>query len=143
MNKYQELKEKHQREVNAFPFMFAFNQMQFAEGMKKLGLEPSDTDKIYNLGAGGYIRKTDVSSYREMINRHVKDHILAIESDPSGEGFIFDMFYYELNNHEYGYTGDLDVTLRALGYTYEEIKDNKSLLTGLNKAIKTIMDDNE
>lgn len=143
MNKYQELKEKHQKEFNAFPFMFAFNQKQFDEGMKKLGLDPSDTDKIYRLGAGGYIRKTDVDAYREMINRHARDHALAIESDPTGEGFIFDMFYYELNNHEYSYTGDLDDTLHALGYTYEELKENKALLTGLNKAIKTITNDNE
>ena len=143
MNKYLELKEKHQKEVNAFPFMFAFSQSQFDEGMKKLGLEPKDTDKIYNLGAGAYIRKTDSDAYREMIKRHAREHTQAIESDSTGEGFIFDMFYYELKNHEYNYTGDLDDTLEALGYTYEDIKDSKALTTGLNKAIKTITNNNE
>ena len=141
MNKYQELKEKHQKEVNEFPFMFAFNQKQFDEGMKKLGLEPGDTDKIYNLGTGAYIRKTDKDAYREMLTRHAEDYTRAIESDSTGEGFIFDMFYYELNNHEYSYTGYLDDTLDALGYTYEEIKENKALTNGLNKAIKTITND--
>ena len=46
---YRELKQKHREEINAFPFMFAFSNKQFIEGMAKLGLEPGDTDKIYDM----------------------------------------------------------------------------------------------
>ena len=52
MSKYTELKAKHQKEVDAFPFGFAFNQSQFNEMMAKWGLTPNDTDKIYSIGGG-------------------------------------------------------------------------------------------
>ena len=45
MSKYTELEAKHQAEVNAFPFGFAFNQSQFDEMMKKWGLKPTDSEK--------------------------------------------------------------------------------------------------
>lgn len=35
MSKYTELKAKHQAEVDAFPFGFAFNNKQFNEMMEK------------------------------------------------------------------------------------------------------------
>jgi hypothetical protein len=133
-NLYKELKNKHQQEVNNFPFMFAFDNKQFAEGMKKLGLTENDTDKIYSIGAGGYIRKTDSQAMDEMFNRHEKEMQEAINSDITGEGFIYDMFVYELNNHEYGYTGYVSDTLDALDLTMEDINNNKSLLNGLKKA---------
>ena len=37
MTKYNELREKHQKEVNEFPIGFAFSDQQFEEQMKKLG----------------------------------------------------------------------------------------------------------
>ena len=35
-NQYQEMRNRQQAEVNAFPMFFAFNKQQFAEGMRKL-----------------------------------------------------------------------------------------------------------
>ena len=55
-----------------------------------------------------------------------------------GTGYIYQMFLYELANHEYGYTGDVTDTLDALGLTEDEIANSKPLLHGLNKAIKEI-----
>lgn len=93
------MKEKHQKEVNEFPMFFAFSNKQFEEGMKKLGLESSETDKIYKFGKiGGFYRKTDVPRLKEMLNRHDEEMEKAIASD---DKFIFDMFHYELGNHEY------------------------------------------
>ena len=40
INQYQEMRNRQQAEVNAFPMFFAFNKQQFAEGMRKLGLSP-------------------------------------------------------------------------------------------------------
>lgn len=48
------------------------------------------------------------------------------------------MFLYEMDNHEYGYTGDLDDTLDALGMEWEEIEASEKLLTGLKKAQQRI-----
>ena len=68
--KYLKLKEKHQKEVNDFPFGFAFSNEQFKDMMKKFGLKEKDTDKIYSIGAGGYIKKTDAEAMHNMFKRH-------------------------------------------------------------------------
>ena len=133
-NSYLQLKEKHQQEVNSFPMEFAFSQKQFAEGMEKLGLKPEDTDKIYSMsGTGGFYKKTDASLLHEMFNRHETEMQQSINNS---EVFIFDMFNYELSNHEYTYTGEIDQTLDALDLTIEEVNNNKKLLDGLKKACK-------
>ena len=46
------------------------------------------------------------------------------------------MFKYELDNHEYGYTGDAEDTIEALGLTWDEINSNENLLNGFKKACK-------
>jgi len=135
-NTYLTLKRKHQEEVNNFPIVFAFSAKQFEEAMTKLGLTVADTDKIYSIDGGGYIRKTDSETFSEMVERHDKEMKDAINSDLTGEGFIFEMFSYELSNREYGYTGDIEPTLDALGLTVEEIQANNKLRFGLEKARK-------
>ena len=49
--------------------------------------------------------------------------------------YLFSMFNYELANHEYGYTGELDDTLDALGLTIEEINTNPRMVDALKRAI--------
>ena len=134
MNIYRLLTAKHEKEINEFPFMWAFNQKQFDEGMRRLGLEPTDTDKIYSIGAGGFIRKTDADAMHELIKRHTAERQAAIAADETGEGFILDMFTYELDNHEYCITRDLEPTLDALGLTVEEVNSSPALLHGLKLA---------
>ena len=136
MNSYAVMNDRHQKEVNEFPMMFAFSQKQFDEGMKQLGLEPTDTDKIYSIGHGGYIRKTDSDALSEMFDRHAKEMEKAIAEDSTGEGFIYDMFCYELNNHEYSYTHDISDTLDCLGLTMEKVNADERLLHGLKKAMR-------
>lgn len=136
MNQYVALSSKQQKEIEAFPIMWAFSQKQFEEGMAQLGLLPSDTDKIYSIGAGGYIRKTDSEALHELFARLEAEKRAAIDADETGEGFIFDMFRYELDNHEYCITWDLEPTLGALGLTVDEINDNPRLLHGLKLAMK-------
>lgn len=135
-NTYLVLKQKHQEEVNNFPMVFAFNNKQFEEAMAKLGLTATDTDKIHSIGGGGYIRKTDSAALSELLDRHDKEMKEAIDSDTSGNGFIFDMFSYELANHEYNYTGEIGPTLDALGLTIDEINACDKLLYGLKKACR-------
>lgn len=137
MNSYIELKTKQQAEVNAFPMFFAFNDKQFADGMKSLGLKPTDLKKIYKLGnTGGFYRKSDAPAFREMFIRHDQEKKDAIAADPTGDGFIYEMFNYELGNHEYGYTRDPEPTLDALGMTMDEIKADPRLHNGWKKAIR-------
>ncbi len=138
MTQYQEIKAKHEKEVEAFPFMWAFDEKQFNAGMKELGLDPTDTDKIFSIGGGGYIRKTDAPAMKEMFARHKAELKAARAADKKAKGFTFEMFLYELDNHEYCYTGDATETLEALGLSWQEVKADKRLSDALNKAIKTI-----
>lgn len=129
--KYQELKSKHQAEVDAFPFGFAFSEKQFNEMMSKWGLTPDDTDKIYSIGGGGYVRKSDADAMKKMFERHEAEHKAAMQDDE----YLFTMFNYELANHEYSYTGHISDTLDALGLTVKEIVEDYQMLDALYRAI--------
>ncbi len=141
MNRYAELRKRQQDEFNAVPLGFAFGDEQFENMMKKWGLDPDkDLDKIYSVGFGGYIQKKDAELLHETRTRHDAEMEAAIKADKTGEEFIYEMFLYELDNHEFGYTGDTEDTLDALGYTAKEVLSNPRLKRGLEKAVKEIME---
>jgi hypothetical protein len=142
MNTYIELKERHQREVNELPLYFAFSKDQFEEVLKTLGLTSEETDQLRSLG-GGFYHKDNAEKIHETFARHEKERKEAISSDKKGNGYIYDMFLYELNNHEYGYTWDTSDALAALDLTLDEIEKSKPLKFGLKKAIKRIRADND
>ena len=131
---YEELKNKHEQEMNAFPLGACFSQKQFEEMMQKWGLTIDDTDKILSIGGGCYIRKSDRQTFHDMIDRFGQERKDAIAADITGDGYIYQMFLYELANHEYCITYDLEDTLNALGLTIEEINADKRMLHGLKKA---------
>lgn len=140
MNRYAELRRRQQEEVNALPIGFAFSDRQFREMMEGWNLDPErDLDKIYSLGGtGGYFKKMDEQLIQDTFNRHEAEREAAIEEDKTGEGFIYEMFLYELENHEYGYTGDTEDTLAALGYTADEVLCTPRLKRGIEKAVTVI-----
>ena len=139
---YRELKERQQQEVNDFPFIWAFNEKQLAEGMQRLGLDPAtDKDQLQSIGAGGIIRKTDAEAMREMFDRHRRELLEQIAADTTGEGFIKDMFSTELANHEYSYTMDLGEGIAACGLTVEQINADPALIHGLKKAADELQDE--
>lgn len=136
MNSYRELRNKQSEEFAKFPIAFAFSDEQVKEGLKKLGLNENDIDKVTGIGAGGFIKKTDVEKYVELSKKLHRELKEAIAEDKTGELFIKDMFDEELANHEYGYTMELDDTLEALGITIEEINSNDNLKNGLKLALE-------
>lgn len=133
---YRELTQRQQDEINAFPFMAAFSEMQFADGMQKWGLKPTDRDKVLSIGAGMFIRKTDRDAFVAMMKRHKDEIKEACAADETGDGFIYQMFYACLANHEYSYTRDLSEGIVATPFTIEEINANAALLHGLTKAAR-------
>ncbi len=141
MNKYEEVKARHQKMVNDFPLGFAFSNEQFKNMMEKWNLEEKDTDKILSIGAGGFIRKTDLELYKKMWDEIRKENKNLIEQDKTGEGYIKDMFVYELNNHEYSYTHNIFDTLEALNISEADIKNNFNLRNGLKLAVNEITKD--
>ena len=113
-NKYKELRERQQAEFNKFPIKYAFTDEQFKTSMEELGLKETDTDKVVSIGVGGgFVRKTDVDDLLKMVKRHESELNDAISQDKTGEGFIKEMFLYELGNHEYCITMELDDTIEA------------------------------
>ena len=147
MNRYKEMKDRHQREVNAFPFGFAFGEDQFTEMMKKWGMchgrdgkpTKNDCSKIVSIGAGGFVRKSDLDAMHEMFSRHQQEMKDAILADKEGTGFVYEMFRYEMGNHEYGYTCDPNDTLVACGLNMKQVQESPALAAGWMKAQKEIM----
>lgn len=141
MTSYQDLKARQQKEMNEFPLEAAFSKEQFANMMAKWGLTENDTDKIYSIDGGCFIRRSDSTAFHELIEKQAKEREDAIMSDTTGEGYIYEMFSVELANHEYGYTRDVEETFDALGFTLELINSDQRLVRGLYKAIKEYKDD--
>lgn len=137
MTAYQEIRIRQQKEFDDFPIGAAFSNEQFKKAMEKWGLTEKDTDKIVSIGAGCFIRKSDVDSYIAMCKRHKAE--LQKAKEDGGAEFYYNMFYYELKNQEYGYTGDSEEALASLGYTLEEVKRNPIAWEALHKAEKKIM----
>ena len=133
-NTYLTLKAKHQAQVDAFPIKFAFNTQQFEEAMNELGLTPTDTDKIFMLSGGGFIRKSDAKAFSNLFIKLAAEKQEAIAADTDGTGYIYDMFEYELGNHEYSYTHDPEPTLDALSLTLEEVQDNPIMAAAFKRA---------
>ena len=106
--------------------------------MAALGLAPADTDKIYSAPGGGFYRREDSQRLKEMTDRLDRELAEAIAADETGEGFVYKMFLYELDDHEYGYTGDTADALRALGYTAAEVLGDPRLRRGFEKAVAEI-----
>jgi hypothetical protein len=128
---YQELKDRQSAELNDFKgVFFAFDKKQFNEGMKKIGINPFDTDKIYSLGnTGGYILKEKSPEYKAMFDRH--EHELAEQM--KDEDFFHNALVYELNNHEYCITQSCTDALYALGIDEGDI-DTKVLRKACKEA---------
>lgn len=138
MNRYTDLKQRQQEEFNAFPMQYAFSDRQFNQAMAALGLAPTDTDKVYKAPGGGFYRREDGPRLKAMMDRFDQELKDAIAGDQTGDGFIYEMFLYELDAHEYGYTMDRSDTLDALGYTADEVLGDPRLKRGIEKAVTEI-----
>ena len=129
---YKEMRKRHQQEFNEFPIHFAFGNEQFAEAMADWGFTPEDTDKIVSIGAGGFIRKTDVQAFLDLNRRHNDERTALLEDEEN----LYQMFLYEMWNHEYGYTHEPEDTLMACGFTWGQIKRSKKKLAAWQRAEK-------
>lgn len=128
---YEELKNKHHEEFNQFPLGAAFSNKQFEEMMTKWGLDPEkDKDKIIHIGAGAFIRKSDLNEFNAIMKRFKEEEDLFKKSDDN----LVSMFRYELSNHEYICSHDPEDTLEACGFTLEEYEKDSRLKTLFEKA---------
>lgn len=143
---YKEMKDKHSKEYDNFSkgkVFYAFSDNQFKEGMQKLGLDADkeeDLKKIVHFFSGCYALKSEAKNLEDLLASFTEEQKQLIEEDKTGLGFIYSMFKYELANNEYGYTYDLEDTLRALGLTYKEVQEKPNLKKGLEKALNDYKD---
>lgn len=143
-NAYREMRQRQQQEFNKAPLGFCFSDEQYKEMMQKWGLDPEkDTDKVYSIGAGGYIKKSDWEDFFALNLRLRKEREEFFASDTTGErgGHLYDAFRYELANHEYGYTREEDTVheaLDAVGIEWNEVLKHPHMKKALLAAIEDI-----
>ena len=128
---YREFKEMKQKEFNALPTMFAFSMKQLEEQMQKLGTNKSE---IVNLGYGMFMRKQDVYMLDAFEGKYEAMQKELMENDD----FLLDAFLYELRNHEYIVTYEVEDALEAFDLTVEDVKNDKRMLVAINKAMAII-----
>lgn len=125
METLQELKNRHEQELNTFIdnyVFFAFNNEQFEEGLKKLNCGKSE---VTGFIAGGIILKNKVDEYISLAKKHKSELAKRAKEDREGQ---IKLLVYELGNHEYGYTGDPTDAIKSLGFKVSK--------TVLSKAIE-------
>lgn len=141
MESYKNIRDRQQKEYNEFSkdkVFYAFSEEQFKEGLKKLKANKKDIVQFID---GGFIKENDLKDLKELLKGHSQEIEDYITLDKTGEGFIYEMFKYELANHEYKITHDLEDTLKSLNITGEEIELKENLKHGLLKAIKEYEED--
>ena len=143
MESYRQMQERHQKEMNSFPIAFAYSDQQFNDGMRGLGLDPSETDKVVSVFYGAFIRREDNDALMEMLERHSKEERDAFIKNE--DDWAYHAFRYELANHEYSYTSDYEPALEACGFTLDELKQYPDLVVSFRRAMRDGMnyDDEE
>lgn len=115
--RYKELKDTFSKEINDFPIAYAFDKEQFEKAKKKLGV--TSNKELLNIGTGGFIKKTDELAFVKLLdsfNARTKEFLKDYENFKHA-------ISYELNNHEYAYTYDLEPVMQVLGLVYKELTD--------------------
>lgn len=125
---YLELKKRHADEIAAFPMFFAFNDAQFADGMKTLGV--TEIGELCRIPGGGFIRKTDAALLGDVMLRQARE----MDAARSNDEFLINALVYELGNHEYGYTGNPEPAFEAVGLDVNAIDDRVRRCFNVAKA---------
>ena len=146
METYQELKARHEKEVNSLPLGFAFSGEQFEEMKLKLGVK--ENNELYRLGnMGGFYRKVDSELIHGTFKRHEAERQKAIFTESGiNVDYVQSMFYFEMCNHEFGINWDgktevlsaCDITETQLN----SIPELKQAWTAAKKQYNTAADKN-
>jgi len=123
--KYTELKEYYREKINNQKGMFfAFNKEQFEEGMQKIGLDIEKINQIAKIGGGGYILKSEVKNFNNLVKEQqskIKEKML------NDYNFARGAIKYEMFNIEYCYNESDEEVLSILSLTFEDLEKNKKL----------------
>ena len=131
MMMYREFKEMQQKEFNALPTMFAFNKSQLDEQLEKI---KANRNEIVSLGCGMFMRKADVYKLEAFNGKYEAMEKQLMENDE----FLLDAFLYELRNHEYIITREVDDALSVFDLTVDDVMKDDRMLVAINKAMNII-----
>lgn len=134
MNRYTEMNKRHRDELRGL-WKMAFSEKAFQKMMNEWGYDANDTDKICVTPGGMFIRKCDFSQFSEIAMRHYEEMQYAINSDATGEGFIYEMFLHALSEHTYGNLVYAKGALSSLNFTFDDLLMNKRFTAGFCKAL--------
>lgn len=133
---YQELKKKQETDFNEFSnkhIFYAFNNEQFSEGLKNIGI--TNGEKLIHIGGGGYMRKSEESLLDEVfatMKKEMKEFKKKQES-------LVSAIVYELGNHEYCITCDKTEALDSLGILKDYESGNPDTVKAVKTAVKQYM----
>lgn len=96
---------------------FAFNNDQLKEGLRKVGLKEDETNEIVSIGMGGYLRKDKEEAFNNMLDRFDQER----KDLRNNQKKLFNALVYELRNHEYCITYDIEPALNELGLELKDI----------------------
>lgn len=132
METYQQIKARHQKDLDTFPLGAAFSNSQLEEMMKKFGLPNDKTGyaQLVSLGAGVFIMRKDVPAWNEMSERHERE----MKEFRACREQLTEALRYEFANHEYMYSQDDDAVCRSVGLSSYEVKNDPVLLETYKKA---------
>lgn len=128
---YQELKAKHSKQITDFQgLFFAFSESQLNEGLLKIGAK---IEEICSIGAGGYILKSKRKDFDDMF----KSFEAEIKEFRKSEKNLVNAIIYELGNHEYSYTRDVQDTIEAMGLDVNDTFTANCLKKACKKYLKS------
>ena len=132
---YLKLLEIQREELNNFPIIYAFDEKQLEEGLKKLGATKEECVTIFN--HGDIVKKEDADAFVNMLKRHTREvqDLLLSDTNVAEEAFL-----YEMDNHEYAinWSGDEDV-LSCFGIDIDDLVE-MGLKTAYMNARRRHMD---
>lgn len=116
---YEEMIKKHSKEVEKFPIIWAFGKDQLENGLREWGLttKNSDLQKIVSIGCGGYMRKTDIAEWHNLLKKQDKE-LRELMKDFD---WLVDAFEYEMWNHEYDINMDADYDVLSCFYNVDKL----------------------
>lgn len=146
---YLELRQRQQHEFNMLPLKFAYSDEQLKKGMKELGLDPTDTDKIVKIYDDftfydfTFCRKEDVDKIIDFIERCSKE----LEEAFQDYDFVIDAFQCELDDHSFALTGNwragTEAIADALGMDPKEMLKDSFYQSALREAMERIVEREE
>ena len=126
LESYQQIKARHQADVNAFPLGAAFSDKQLAEMMAQFGL-PNDKSgyaQIVSLGYGCFILRSDAPAWREMCERHDRE----MKEFRKNRKELKKALFYEFGNHESQFNLNEETICNCVGLDWEEVQNDAELL---------------